>query len=516
MNIESADSIAERFPELDGCRLIDYRPVALPVMALRINAVVLERRAISVPVEYALRALALGLIEHHEVAGVLGLSKGYAEILLAHLEEEGYCATYDGTKLVLLPKGEHVLQSLEESNVKEREVQTLWDMGALQIISGYVEDLGTAKDAIANGLVRLSPARVRPPREEEIDLALLQESWRHAGRRKDEQDDEILKILKVREAKPRIRPAVALAYASEDRKDVRVQLVIDGSFDKDLAQNFSAFRWAEQMAVGQLPAQRINERNLRTRVFGVGDQAGLGSTPIMRRRAVVRFSMRNAIEAQSIQSTEQRAKKIGELQAELVQLEQQISGLGAIELLPYEMFSLFNELVNNAEHSVLLTTTLPVPSRCNELTIRALEAALKQGKKISIYLADRVRPLDQFARGSALRRLDDLVAKYSNLEVCFLVDTSRSFFEVLIDKNALLVANEPPLGERRIPDKFRLFAGVRVTDPTSISAYIARWLSDEQLQVATRITASSPRRANAGKGASKSVDKRTSSYRHRG
>lgn len=498
--MESPDHTAERHPAHETYRLVDYRPVALPVLVLRLDVVILLRRQLSIPTEYALRATVATGGSAADVEGLLGLSPSYAAMLMRDMEREQLIQRAEGGHVEVLPKGDSILADQQQSETRECEVTALWDMGSRSIISGYVEDLITSRDAATLGYVRLLPKSTRAPREEDIDVKALHDAWK-ASRGKGSDDDELIKILKVRGGRLRVRPATALAYASEDRKDVRVQVVVNDTISDEASQNFGRFGWADQLSLNVIRGQRTSERALRARVFGEegGGPSGSGHLQIIQRRAVVLFQLTNARSAQEAARTEEREGKISRLVDELRDLDQRLLSGGACEILPFELASAFEKALRDAAQSIVVTTTLPIRRRLTEATLRAMERALKSGISIRLLISDRIKRDSDEGLPAHLKRLNDLAAREPSLDVGFLADANRSFFEMLVDDSVLLVANDPPLGERRDPEKFRSFAGLRVTSATLVQDYKSRYLTQESTKVIQRFV--SERGGHEGKGA---------------
>lgn len=488
--MESVERVAERFSELDGYRLVDFRPVSLPVFALRIQVAILERRSIAVPLEFALRAIDLGIASWADVEGILGLGSDYGRLLRNSLELDGLVEANAEGNMALLPKGAMLLLDQHESSVSEREIPVLWDMAGQSVLSGFVEDLTSLRDADELGHTRLQPPRIRRPREDEIDLPSLTAAWRSTSRRSPGTlDEEILRVLKVVEARPRVRPAVALAYASEDRKDIRLRIAVDGRQDTFLSENVGKFGWAEQLGARVLQGQRTAERALQDRLFSEEHASRSGSTQLTlsRRLAVARLKLRVTQEAQAISDGPEKQAKAKALQEEIAQGEAQLNRVDVTELLPFEMPNLLDRVLDGAKQRVLVTTTLPIARRFSPSIEESIVKACTRGVRVQVFVADRIEASN--SSGPTVRRLNELAKKLDLLKVEFLADTQRAYFEVLIDDSLLLVSNEPPLGERKDRNKFRAFAGFRVAGKRIISSYARRYLTAEQLEVTRRMIA---------------------------
>jgi hypothetical protein len=434
------------------------------------------------------------------VNGLLGLSDSYSEIILRDMERD-QLVSREGSNVTLLPKGDFLLANLQQSETHEAEVNALWDMAGGKVISDYVDELMTRKEASANGLIQLLPKSMKPPKPEEIDVKSLQSNWA-SSRTRGQDDDEIIKVVDVRGGgRFRLRPGVALAYGSEDRRDVRAQISVGDVLRDDISQSFGRYGWAEQLLLRNLQGQKTTERALRARLFGsegTGGPGGGAHLQLIQRRAVLRFHLGNLHVAQEAEPTEDRQQRLDKVAAELAEIEQRLTTVGASELLPFEVATSFVDALRVAKKRVWITTTLPIRRRLTDAALRELERALQSGIEVGIYIADRFRRDADEELPWHLRELNRLATAYAAFDVGFLADYSRVFYELVVDDNVLVVSNDPPLGERREADRFRAFAGLRLTSPQLIAEYRARFLVDDGLKIVDRFVVTKKKRTQKG------------------
>lgn len=159
-------------------------------------------------------------------------------------------------------------------------------------------------------------------------------------------------------------------------------------------------------------------------------------------------------------------------------------------LLPFEMPQLVDIALQKAKRDIIITTTLPVEGRLTSLRQLLLEHALRRNVNVRILISDRPTE-DEFSRQEGpifmLRKLNELMTKYVNLDVSFLKDTNRVVFEVKMDDVMLGVSNEPALGLRDREPLARAFSGYQLSGAKSVQAYARNHLTAHTLGVVGRI-----------------------------
>lgn len=71
----NAEELARKFDNRAGFRLVDYRRVGLPVFAIRLDAVVEERRSLGLLEEYVLRFVDAGISSLTQISQLLAMPK---------------------------------------------------------------------------------------------------------------------------------------------------------------------------------------------------------------------------------------------------------------------------------------------------------------------------------------------------------------------------------------------------------------------------------------------------------
>ena len=77
--------IAKTYPEYNGCGLLDFCEVALPVYRLSVRALVHEKQAQPTIHEFLVRAIGLGFDQISSLSGLLGITHAVAKSALTDL-----------------------------------------------------------------------------------------------------------------------------------------------------------------------------------------------------------------------------------------------------------------------------------------------------------------------------------------------------------------------------------------------------------------------------------------------
>jgi hypothetical protein len=139
------------------------------------------------------------------------------------------------------------------------------------------------------------------------------------------------------------------------------------------------------------------------------------------------------------------------------------------------------EALERAKTSLLITTTNPGNGKVDGEILQRFRACLERGVNIKILISDRL------GDNNAILAAFDRINSSKRLSVEFLQNTERSVFEITWDSSNLLVSNEPPLGDRRLPIMPREFAGFYVTDHGAVKRYSEDYLAFQNSDFLTRL-----------------------------
>src|SRR5689334_7099609 len=79
------DGVAARYDTRPGYRIVDYGKVGLPVYRVTAIGLTLQRKKVDPIEEFVLRAVALGLRDPGDVAGILGLPQALVDSIITSL-----------------------------------------------------------------------------------------------------------------------------------------------------------------------------------------------------------------------------------------------------------------------------------------------------------------------------------------------------------------------------------------------------------------------------------------------
>lgn len=128
----SAESIASRFDNRPGHKLIAFGPVGLPVFRLTTISLCIATKPLDPIEEFVLRSVEAGVESIGEISGFLGLDRSVIDATLVELSraECVRIATAQSTSdrtIELTPKGRDTATSLEQETPLEQTVVFLVD-----------------------------------------------------------------------------------------------------------------------------------------------------------------------------------------------------------------------------------------------------------------------------------------------------------------------------------------------------------------------------------------------------
>jgi hypothetical protein len=473
--VSEADQIAEHYSEYEGYKLADYRSVALPYYVIYANAVVVERRPLPPTTEYLFRAIQHGLDRSPDLSGFLGVSSRYLNRLIGKLVDERYLMQFQDESLRLGPRAEEVLSTLFEEAPGEQEISFLWDL-LQKRPAGYVETLIRFSEVDRDGDVPIRAFPMRAPTVDEIPIHFVQQALALRGRNRGPQSAEVIRLREITKRLLRYQPALALIFVAEKSRDLRVKFAIDGRIDDDLSMAFAQQGGIERMGIAGEFSSKTGLFSLQKRVKDVAGAQGAknGYGALLTRRSVLRWNIRG-IEARireeaSVDLERTLAERLGELEA----IELKLRQLPIRDLYPFEMMQIVKDALTRGKRRVLITTTLPSSRKLSTNVIDLICSAAKRNVRVSIYISGK--PLNESAkidnRNTALSELNKLATETKNVEVNFLDEGKRNFFEVVCDEEMLAVANDPPFGDRDREKPFRPFHGILLSKSDDVVSYV--------------------------------------------
>jgi hypothetical protein len=104
-----------------------------------------------------------------------------------------------------------------------------------------------------------------------------------------------------------------------------------------------------------------------------------------------------------------------------------------------------------------------------------IRSAARKSVRVLIYISGKPpsESATTSARNTALSELNKIAAETKNVQVSFLDEARRNFFEVVCDEEMLAVANDPPFGDRDREKPFRPFHGVLLSQSNDVTSYVS-------------------------------------------
>jgi hypothetical protein len=494
-----ADRVAEQYPEWQGFKLIDYREVAIPALLINVTVSVLDKRPLDPVKEYVIRAIGAGLRKPRDIGGLLGIKAGLIERTIEELKADGYLYWPYEDSVALTERGNQIAKGLVEEVIREQEIPVLWD--AIKECTAETRgELITHADAKERFLVLIPPRTRKPPEKGDLRVEQVQELYNRIGR-EERGYSQVLRILDVKKPRFRYAEMVGLLYASEDRQEFRLRLANDDHIDANLSDAFADSDGPSRLRLSDSLQGRLEENLLKQRLTHTARESDTqSSTKLRTERSLLKLRMSGLKRAQQEAPSQELEARISESTEKLSELDCVLQQWPVQSLLPYEIADRVIEAFNCAKERVVMTSTLPTPRRFDQDVKEALASALGRGVTVDIYVSDRIESSQVGAARRAVTELNEFANRAQNLHVRFLQDTSRRWFEILVDNDRLVVSNDPPLGDRRKPAQFRAFEGKAFSKIEDVASYIKSYLHPDKLPYVSSPIQRSRDRPGLGRG----------------
>lgn len=478
------NEIARRFDKFDGQTLIDYFPIHLPAQLLTIDVVGMDRRPIPALTEFCLRAINAGLSDAKQITGFLGVEFEYGSRLLKDLVDAEFIGVDPFAQYVLLRKAKEILQLGRDERPTDRRIQVLWDPIQERLLDRTL--VYTRNRADRAGIIPPIPNAFARPAPSQLDLPAMNRMRGGANGigDQDRPSFEILRVTSIQKSYGRYRNSVGLVYKEGDGQ-LAFRLVVDGAIDNELTDAAARAGFLDLVGIkGNITTKPgVQAVKKRQRELVCGDQEKPNIAKLVQRRSVLLLNL-GAISARLAEEPEpidSLIRKKSNYEEELARVTKDLDSLPVVPVRCHEVEYYLLEALERAKTSLLITTTNPGNTKVDGEILQAFRACLARGVNIKILISDRLG--DNNATLATLDRLNSS----RRLSVEFLQNAERSVFEISWDSSSLLVSNEPPLGDRRLPITPREFAGFYVTDAAAVKRYTDDHLNFQKSDFLTRL-----------------------------
>jgi len=425
------EEVAVRFDHRPGYRLADYGPVGIPVFKVTVIALVLVKKDLDPLEEFVLRVVERGLAQTQSIQGILGLTARVVDSTITRLVQKEYVSVLPGASpetLDLTPRGTAVAAEQREIRPLEQSLPFTYD-GFLRKPAWYDQaQLLAPKDLRDLNVPELRGSPDRGPEIEELDTRDVAEVVTLAFEKRDA-PFTLLRILTVERRVRLYKEAVALAYRSEDGKNIQIGFALDGRLSESHELAF-----AEQKGIERHPLFMSLKRSDHldiTEVLG-SDLARKASNPeVVSGQAEVAKARRALVEARVQATKHGNDGEQSRSAAVIKQAEQALLTAQANPVLQevrqvhvYEHAEILEDALQNAQERLLVVSPWIRANVVNNAFIEKIERLLKRGVSVVIGHGLGVegqdeRPQDRKAR----ERLEALSDEYTGCLVKHLGDT---------------------------------------------------------------------------------------------
>lgn len=446
--MDSSD-IARRFArQRPGYELVSYREVALPLFRCELSAMVAEQKPIGPVHEFVLRAVAEGIRQHDEIAGLLGLEKDIARDVAVQLMRddeivlgaEGPAAT---NALTLTAKGRRTVEDLVQSRLVETEMSVFVDGLTREVVAVIgSKRLGAfrANDAKARGLPLVPAHPRRPPKLSEIKDAELNSvlSEETKGRQTKRQ---VVGISELRRAQRFARPGIALAFRSEDTGEVQVSLLIDGNFSERHDEAFGrSLKFSSLQITDETwtPFENVVEEALSPELVGQAAPPAVTEDLAERSREASdeQKELRAAIESAHQAEVEDLKQRLEEAEQRERALLAKFEDISVRHVPVFDHPDYLRKALTKSKQRILIISPWIRANVVDASLLRLIEEAAGRDVKILIGYGigeRRDEPAASDKDRDAERKLQNLARQYRSLHVMKLGDTHA---KVLISDSA--------------------------------------------------------------------------------
>jgi hypothetical protein len=468
------NEMARRFDKFDGQTLIDYFPLHLPAQLLTIDVVGMDRRPMPALTEFCLKAINSGLSEAAQITGFLGIEFAYGSQLLKDLVNAEFIGIDPFGKYVLLRKAKEILQLGRDERPTDRRLQVLWDPMQERLLDRTL--VYTRNRADRAGIIPPIPNAFLRPVPNHLDLTAMNRIRGGANGVGDHERPsfEILRVTAIQKSYGRYRNTLGLVYKDGDGQ-LAFRLAVDGVIDNDLTEAAARAGLHELVGIKGNIANKpgVQAVKKRQRELVCGDEEKTNVAKLVQRRSVLMLNLDaiNARLAEEPEPTDSLINKRNSYEEELTRVAKDLDNLPVVPVRCHEIEFYLLEALTKAKTTLLITTTNPCSAKVDGEILQSFRACLARGVTIRILISDRLG--DNNITLAALDRINSS----KRLSVEFLQNTERSVFEITWDSSNILVSNEPPLGDRRLPVTPREFSGFYVTDGTAVKRYSDQYLA---------------------------------------
>lgn len=396
MSLISGDTIRRRFGDhRPGLQLISVVDAALPVTMLRVDVLAQERKPLPLLEEFVLRFVHAGVHEIDEIAALLGLRRDQVvTTVVAQISSNNLTRARNG-QLALTTLGREAARNLAAVQPVLTQLNVPFDRLVWNAQDYPRSSLIKKRDVQETGL-EILPAK-KTSRVDLHDLAV-----EHFNKLVESRDDrtrqvEVLRVRKIASQNLHLyMPAQLLVYGDPDSGEVELGLCVDGDL---------------QPAHGLELAAADAVTKLGISVARPEPRPALAPELEQQRVAIEQVEMIRVSGEQAAKGDEEPADK----------LPQRVEDIAVRSVDVHEHPQLLNKALNGARKRLLIIAPWVKGGVVNTDFVAALERRLRAG--VEVHIGHGYGPDDSGSDDFALRKLNNLAARYDKLRVVRLQNT---------------------------------------------------------------------------------------------
>jgi hypothetical protein len=444
MSLTSADMLRRRFGDhRPGLQLISVVDAALPVTMLRVDVLAQERKPLPLLEEFILRFVHAGVGDIDEIAALLGLERDQVVSTVAdQISSNNLTKNWSG-QLGLTALGLEAARDAAAVQPVLTQLNVPFDRLVWNAQNYTRSNLIKKRDAQDAGL-ELLPAK-KSSRVDLNDLAVERFNELVESRDDRTRQVEVLRIRKIASQNLHLyMPAQLLVYGDPDSGEVDLGLCIDGDLQPAHGLELAA---ADAVARLGIAVARPNPRP----------------------------TLSPELEAQRVASDQiEILRAAGDLnEAEPDESPRRIEDIAVRSVDVHEHPQLLAEALRSTKERLLIIAPWVKGAVVNTDFLAALERRLRAG--VEIHVGHGYGPDDSGSDEFALRKLNNLAARYDNLRIVRLQNTHA---KILIFDDQWITTSFNWLSFRGDPNRtYRMEEGTLVQIRSEVDRAFARYVA---------------------------------------
>ncbi|MFL4477936.1 hypothetical protein ACIPUB_06565 [Paeniglutamicibacter sp. ORCA_105] len=445
MSLTSGDMIRRRFGDhRPGLQLISVVDAALPITMLRLDVLAQERKPLPLLEEFILRFVHAGVREIDEIAALLGLQREQVVTTVADQISTNNLTRVANGQLSLTALGLEAARNLAAVQPVLTQINVPFDRLIWNAQDYARSSLIKKRDAREAGL-EILPAK-QTSRVDLNDLAVERFNELVESRDDRTRQVEVLRIRKIASQNLHLYiPAQLLVYGDPDSGEVELGLCIDGDLQPAHGLELAAADAVVKLGISvALPEPRPT------------------LAPELEEQRVA---------FEQVESIRVAGEQVAESPDEPADKPQRVEDIAVRSVDVHEHPQLLSKALNGAKKRLLIIAPWVKGGVVNTDFVAALERRLRAG--VEVHIGHGYGPDDSGSDDFALRKLNNLAARYDKLRVVRLQNTHA---KILISDDLWVTTSFNWLSFRGDPNRtYRMEEGTLVQIQSEVDKAFRRY-----------------------------------------